>query len=125
MFTRQQFIEPGLFRRLDQTHADLPQQHGFLRQSLNDCLRKMNRHALTQTNPQRLRQQIPLKPLSLNPYCYSLTTAVAISEGSWFFAFARTLEEFLAREWVGLWPEPWATAARDDTVLPKNSAETI
>jgi hypothetical protein len=39
----------------------------------------------------------------------------AISEGSWFFAFARTLEEFLAREWVGLWPEPWATAARDDT----------
>src|ERR1035438_878440 len=77
MFTRQQFIEPGLFRRLDQTHADLPQQHGFLRQSLNDCLRKMNRHALTQTNPQRLRQQIPLKPLSLNPYCYSLTTAVS------------------------------------------------
>src|ERR1035438_3421623 len=76
MFTRQQFIEPGLFRRLDQTHADLPQQHGFLRQSLNDCLRKMNRHALTQTNPQRLRQQIPLKPLSLNPYCYSLATAV-------------------------------------------------
>jgi hypothetical protein len=36
----------------------------------------MNRHALTQANPQRLRQQIPLKPLSLNPYCYSLATAV-------------------------------------------------
>lgn len=74
MFTGQQLIEPGSFRRLDQTHPDVPQPPWFLRQSLNDGLRKMNGHALTEPNPRTLRQQIPLKPLTLNPSCYSLAT---------------------------------------------------
>jgi len=42
MFTRQEFPEPELFGRLDQTHADLVEQHGCWWQSRNHGSRKLN-----------------------------------------------------------------------------------